>query len=252
MAKNNKRDLKRVATVEARMNSSRLPGKILKDILGKPSLERLVERVRRAKLVDEVVVATTVSSEDDVVEAWARRAGVSIFRGSEEDVLLRVLQAATAYRADIIVELTGDCPLLDSGLIDEAIGYYLEHDYDYVSNNKERSYPRGWDTQVFSRKLLEEVNGLTNDAADHEHVSLYIYEHPERYQLATLHAPQALHAPEWRLCVDTPEDFQVIETIYKNLYPQNPAFGAVEIMRFLKDNPDVLVNSSIRQKPVRT
>jgi len=252
MTTQDKKSLRCVATIEARMNSSRLPGKILRDILGKPSLERLVERVRRAKLVDEVVVATTVSKEDDIVETWANKNGISIYRGSEEDVLIRVLEAATNYKADVIVELTGDCPLLDPSLIDEVIDYYLKHDYDYVSNNKERSYPRGLDAQVFSRKVLEEVSSLTNDPADREHVSLYIYEHPERYRLATLKAPQALYGPEIRLCVDTPEDFTVVEAVYKNLYPKNPAFGVYDIMDFLQKNLGLLsLNSNIRQKPIR-
>ncbi len=253
MIARDKKSLKRVATVEARMNSSRLPGKILKDILEKPSLERLVERVRRAKFVDEVVVATTVSKEDDIVESWACKAGASIYRGSEEDVLLRVLEAAAAYKADIIVELTGDCPLLDPAIIDEVIGYYLEHDYDYVSNNKERSYPRGLDTQVFSREILEEVNRLTRDPADHEHVSLYIYEHPERYRLATLKAPKELYGPDIRLCVDTPEDFAVVESIYKGLYPKDPGFSAYDIMAYLNANPSILnMNAAVKQKLIRT
>jgi spore coat polysaccharide biosynthesis protein SpsF len=167
-----KSSMRRVATIEARMTSSRLPGKILKGFNRKTALGRLVERARKAKLVDEVVVATTTNPQDDAVESWARKVGISIYRGSEEDVLLRVLEAARFYKADIIVELTGDCPLLDPVLIDQVIDAYLEGDFDYVSNNKERSFARGFDVQVFSRDVLEEVNRLTDDPADHEHVSL--------------------------------------------------------------------------------
>lgn len=243
---------RRVATIEARMASSRLPGKILKEIIGKPSLERLIERVRHAKLVDEVVVATTVSPQDDAVEAWAKRAGISFFRGSEEDVLLRVLEAAKAFKADVIVELTGDCPLLDPMLIDQVIGKYINSNFDYVSNNKERSYARGFDTQIFSTAVLNEVNCLTRDAADHEHVSLYIYEHPERYKLHTLVAPQELYAPEMRLCVDTSEDFFVVESVFKALYPKNPSFTAQDIMAFMRQHPEIAgVNSAVKQKAVR-
>lgn len=243
---------RRVATVEARMASSRLPGKILKNILGKSSLERLVERVRRSRLIDEVVVATTINPQDDAVETWAKKTAVSFYRGSEEDVLLRVLEAAKAFQADIIVELTGDCPLLDPVLIDQVIEKYLHSDYDYVSNNKERSYARGFDAQVFSVKVLDEVSRLTKDPADHEHVSLYIYEHPERYKLFTLWAPERLHAPDLRLCVDTPEDFFVVESIYKALYPKKPDFDAEEIMNFIKQHPEIAqVNSVVKQKPAR-
>lgn len=245
--------MRRVATIEARMTSSRLPGKILRDLIGKPLLERLVERARKAKLVDEVVVATTTNPQDDAVESWARKVGISIYRGSEEDVLLRVLEAARFYKADIIVELTGDCPLLDPVLIDQVIDAYLEGDFDYVSNNKERSFARGFDVQVFSRDVLEEVNRLTDDPADHEHVSLYIYEHPERYKLHTLKAPAELFSPDTRLCVDTLDDFQVVESIYKSLYAANPAFDAYAIMNFLKANPEIArINSDVKQRPVRT
>ena len=252
MKASEKTNLKRVATIEARMTSSRLPGKIMKEIIGRPLLERLVERIRRASLVDEVIVATTVNPQDDVVEKWAGQAGISIYRGSEDDVLLRVLEAAKAFSGDIIVELTGDCPLLDPAMIDQVVRFYLDSDYDYVSNILERTYPRGFDIQVFSTAVLDEVNRLTQDPADHEHVSLYIYEHPERYKLGGLRAPDALCAPDYRLCVDTPDDLEVIRKIYETLYPKNPAFSALDILNFMRQHPDIAeLNSHVRQKPVR-
>lgn len=241
-----------IATIEARMASSRLPGKIMKEILGRPLLERLVERVRMSKLIDEVVVATTINPQDDAVEAWARSNGISFFRGSEEDVLLRVLEAAKKFAADIIVELTGDCPLLDPVMIDEAVQHYLDHNFDYVSNTLERTYPRGFDIQVFSTAILDEVNRLTTDTADHEHVSLYIYEHPERYKLDGLKAPSELHSPEFRVCVDTQTDLDLVRKIFENLYPFNPAFSAASIIQFLRDHPEFSqMNAGIHQKAVR-
>lgn len=252
MATKDKKSLKRVATIEARMTSSRLPGKIMKEIIGRPLLERLVERVRRASLVDEVIVATTVNPQDDAVEKWAAQAGISIYRGSEDDVLLRVLEAAKAYSGDIIIELTGDCPLLDPAMIDEVVQFYLDNDYDYVSNILERTYPRGFDIQVFSTAVLDEVNRLTQDPADHEHVSLYIYEHPERYRCGGLRAPEPLCAPDFRLCVDTADDLEVIRKIFDALYPKNPAFPALDILNFLRQHPEIAeLNTHIRQKPVR-
>lgn len=246
--------LRTVATVEARMASSRLPGKILMDLAGKPSLERLVERARRSKYVQEVVVATTVNASDDAVEAWGKKAGVSIWRGSEDDVLKRVLDAATAYKADVIVELTGDCPLVDPALMDEVIAHYVAHpELDYVSNNKERSYARGFDVQVFSRAVLAEVDRLTQDPADHEHVSLYIYEHPERYKIATLRAPEALFAPEQRVCVDTEKDYAVVRSIFEALLPAKPRFDARDVMDYLRAHPEVArLNAEVKQKPVRS
>ncbi|OGW83075.1 MAG: spore coat biosynthesis protein F [Omnitrophica bacterium RIFCSPHIGHO2_02_FULL_51_18] len=242
-----------VATIEARMTSSRLPGKILMPLAGKPSLERMVERIRLSKQVDEVVVATTVNPKDDSVEAWAKKAGVAFFRGSEDDVLLRVLEAAKAFRADVIVELCGDCPLIDPTIIDEVLGYYLAHDYDYVSNSSlGRSYPLGFDVKIFSTKVLEEVNGLTQDQDDHEHVSLYIYEHPERYKLANLTAPPELHCPNQRLCVDTLEDFKVVRSVYNALYESNPRFSAPDILRYLQAHPEIAgLNAQVQQRSAR-
>ena len=170
--------MKIVATIEARMESSRLPGKTLSPILGRPMLELLLERVRRARRVDEVVVATTDHAADQPIEALARLLGAGCFRGSSDYVLDRVLRAAQAHQADLIVELTGDCPLLDPEVIDQVIEVFLSGEYDYVSNVLTRTYPRGLDTQVFPVRVLQEVASLTQDPADRENVSLYIYEHP--------------------------------------------------------------------------
>ena len=244
--------MKIVATVEARMDSSRLPGKILKDILGKPSLARLVERVKQSKLIQEIIVATTTAPNDEMTVEACRRIGVKTFRGSSEDVLDRVLKAAKANQADLIVELTGDCPLLDPEIIDSVIQHYLDNSYDYVSNTLERTFPRGMDTQVFSVKVLDQVSRLTQDPADHEHVSLYIYEHPERYRLGNVPAPPDLRRPELRLTVDTEDDLRLIREIYSRLYPQNPNFSLRDMIQLLDAKPELKeINSQIKQKAVR-
>src|SRR6266849_9654707 len=173
--------MKTVAIVQARMSSSRLPGKILRPVLGKPLLELLVERLKRTTSVDEVVIATTANEGDNEVESLTQRLGIGCFRGSEHDVLDRVLRAAQAASADVIVEITGDCPLIDFTVIDKLVDVYQKNSYDYVTNVLKRTYPRGLDTQVFATSVLEEVSRLTDDPVDHEHVSLYIYEHPERF-----------------------------------------------------------------------
>lgn len=248
----NRANFRKVATIEARMSSSRLPGKVLMPLAGRPSLEQLVERVRRSRFIDEVVVATTTSEKDDEIIRWAESFGVATYRGSEEDVLLRVLEAAKAYRGDVIIELTGDCPLIDPKIIDEVVEAYVDSDADYVSNILKRTYPRGLDTQVFATDLLAEVNSLTQDPADRENVSLYIYEHPERYSLKGLSAPEELYGPDIRICVDTADDYKMIKTVYENLYPKNPYFDSYDLMRFLKKNPDVSrINAEVKQKKVR-
>ena len=168
-----------VATIEARMTSTRLPGKVLMSAAGLPMLELMIERLRFVKEIDAIVIATTVNASDDPVEELAHRVGVGVWRGSEADVLNRVLDAAKAYEAQTIVELTGDCPLIDPAIVSKVINAYRDQNADYVSNIIERTYPDGMDTQVFATTLLEDVARRTDDVADREHVSLYIYRHPK-------------------------------------------------------------------------
>ena len=175
--------MKTVAIIEARMGSSRLPGKIMLPAAGQPCLAHLFERLGRAESVDEVVLATTVKPCDVVLADFAKREGVSHYRGSEDDVLGRVYEAAKVFGADTIVEVTSDCPLCDPGIVDRAVGVFRQGGYDYVSNVIKRTYPRGMDTQVFSFQALERAHLDSRDEADREHVSLYMYEHPEIFKL---------------------------------------------------------------------
>jgi len=244
--------MKIVAIIEARMTSSRLPGKILRPILGRPTLELLIERLSRSELIDSIVVATTDNSTDDLVEELTKKLAVGCYRGSEGDVLDRVLKAAQAYDADVIVEITGDCPLIDPMVIDQMIGIYIRGRYDYVSNTLRQTYPNGLDSQIFSRKTLEEVAELTQDPVDHEHVSLYIYEHPERFTLFNLDSNLPKKYWGLRLTVDTIEDFEVIRSIYEELYPENPSFSLTDVIGLLEKRPGLMdINRDIRQKQVR-
>ncbi len=244
--------MKIVATIEARMDSNRLPGKTLKEVLGRPMLERMIERVRRSKRLDEIVVATTVAENDQQIEALCSRLGVRCFRGSNDDVLLRVVEAARSAKADLIVELTGDCPVIDPTMIDSVIQYYLDHPLDYASNCLERTFPRGTETQVFSLKVLEEVERTTQEPADREHVSLYIYEHPEKYRLGNFAAPAGVGRTDLRLTVDLPQDLELIRAIYSRLYPVKPDFNLQDVIALLDaDQALRALNADIAQKPVR-
>jgi spore coat polysaccharide biosynthesis protein SpsF len=241
--------MKIIATIEARMTSSRLPGKVLKPILGRPTLELLIDRLRLARSLNDVVVATTTNPADDAIEALARTLGAGCYRGSENDVLDRVLKTAKSVNAGVIVEITGDCPLIDPGVVDQLVACYLASKFDYVANTLYRTFPRGLDTQVFSTSTLEEVSRLTQDPADREHVSLYIYRHPERFSLHNVKS--GLPEKHWqhRLTVDTPEDFALIETIFERLYPQNPAFTLHDVINLLEREPELTeINREVRQK----
>ncbi len=240
-----------VATIEARMTSSRLPGKVLMKAVGKPMLELMVERLRRVPSLDGIVIATTVNTTDDPIVELAERLGVGCFRGSEDDVLVRVLDAARANNIDIIVETTGDCPLIEPELIEICIREYLQGGADYVSNVIERTYPIGMDAQVFATDILADVAARTDDINDHEHVSLYIYRHPEIYRLKNVPAPPELSRPKLALTLDTAEDFGLIQRIFEGLYHKNPAFGLGDILEFLDQNPKLLkINQHIRRKHV--
>lgn len=238
-----------VATIEARMTSTRLPGKVLKPACGKPMLELMIERLRRVPSLDGIVIATTVNATDDPVEALAHRLGVGVHRGSEEDVLRRVLDAALAHKVDVIVETTGDCPLIDPGAVEACIAEYKRAGVDYVANVLERTYPIGMDTQVFATDILAGVALRTDDASDHEHVSLYIYRHPEIYSLKNVSAPPALTRPDLALTLDTPEDYALITAVFEALYPADPAFTLADILALLDARPDLTrINEHVRRK----
>jgi spore coat polysaccharide biosynthesis protein SpsF len=229
-----------------------LPGKIMRPVVGKPLLELLVERLKRASKLDGIVIATTTNAGDDQVESLTQQLGIGCFRGSEHDVLDRVLGAAHAAQADVIVEITGDCPLIDFQVIDKLVETYQANEFDYVANVLKRTYPRGLDTQVFATSVLEEVARLTDDPVDHEHVSLYIYQHPERFKLHNVESGLPEEYWDLRLTVDTAEDFELVQRIYQELYPVNPAFTIDDIIGLFQRQPELRsINQHISQKAVR-
>lgn len=241
-----------VCIVEARFNSTRLPGKVLMPILGEPMLGRLIERLKLARTVDEIVVATTDSAADDAVAATAERMGSHTLRGSENDVLDRVVKAAQSREADVIVEVTGDCPLIDPGLVDKVVGDFLVGGADFVSNILPHTTPRGTDVRVFRAADLAEINAKSTDPADHEHVSLHFWEHLDRYQCRNVEMDLPEVVSELRLTVDTAEDLELVRAIYSGLYERNPAFNLVDILDYLNANPHLLqINRHVEQKAVR-
>jgi len=238
-----------VATIEARMTSSRFPGKVLMEACGKPMLQHMIERLQRVPSLDGIVVATTGNDADVPIVNLAQRMGVGFFQGSEYDVLLRVLHSARAYDIDVIVEMTGDCPLIDPALVEDCIRGYQVAGVDYVSNVLERTYPRGMDTQVFATEVLADVADRTDDPEDHEHVSIFIYSHPEIYSLKNMPGPPELTNPGLGLTLDTPEDLELIRRIFEILYPDNPNFTLADILAVLKDNPVLSeLNAHVRRK----
>jgi spore coat polysaccharide biosynthesis protein SpsF len=234
------------------MASERLPGKVLRPILGRPMLEHLLERARRARTLDDVVVATTTRADDDAIAELCARVGAGCHRGSEHDVLRRVLDAADAFEVDVIAQLTGDNPLVDPDLIDRAVAAHAAGGVDYVSNTLELTYPLGINVQVFTRAVLADVDARTDDPRDREHVSLHIYEHPDRYRLLNLTSDLP---PRWwgvRMTVDEPDDLRLVTTVFERLHPANPSFTTADVVALLDAEPSIAeINAHISQRPAR-
>jgi spore coat polysaccharide biosynthesis protein SpsF len=242
-----------VASIEARLGSSRLPGKVLADVAGRPAIGRLVERLRCCETLDDLVLATTTAPADDRLAHWARAHDVPCYRGSEEDVLQRVVEAHQMMQSDVIVEVNGDCTLLDPEIIDMGVTTFLENDCDVVANVRKPSFPQGIDVQVFRVSDLRAVAETVSDPAVREHVSLYFYEHPERYRILHLFAPRRWHAPQYRFQLDYPEDLAFLNEIYRRLEPTHGnAFGVEAVMRLLEREPELFaLNCHCEEKAVR-
>ena len=222
------------------MASSRLPGKVLADVCGEPAIARQIGRMRRAKRVDAIIVATTVNPADHALAAWAESEGVPYFRGSEEDVLARVVAAQSSAGADICVPVCGDCPLLDPAVIDRAVEAYLAGSCDFVTNSIPPGYPQGQDIQVVRLDVLKAISETVDDPAVHEHTCLYLHEHPELYRTHRLSPEDACRLPEQRLQLDYPEDLALIRAVFEALLPvHGEGFGITDILAFLRDNPNI-------------
>ena len=242
-----------IASIEARMGSSRFPGKVLADVCGKPALTRLLRRLRRATLVDDIVVATSTTPADDAIESWAKEESVACYRGSENDVLRRVVEAHRSMKTEVVTEVTGDCILLDPEIVDMGVQTFLENECDVACNVRKESFPAGMDVQVFRLKDLADVEARIQDPAVREHVSLYFYEHPAKYRILHFFAPARWAGPHYRIMLDYPEDLLLINEMYRRLEPiHGDDFGIEEIMAVLKSEPELVhVNEHCLVKPVR-
>lgn len=241
--------MRKVIIVQARMTSTRLPGKILKKVLGKPLLAYQAERLLRVRLADQVVIATTKNDEDEAIVDFCEEQSLSFFRGSEEDVLSRYYGAAISYGADVVVRVTSDCPLIDPAVIDDVIGFYLKNfeKYDYVSNTFKRTFPRGMDTEVFSFRALKTAYLEAETIPDREHVTPFIYKNKERYNVANVSHSSDQSRHRWT--VDTLEDFELVRRILERLYPEKPLFTLEDIIAVMEENPDWFnINSNVEQK----
>jgi|TARA_B110000879_G_scaffold209393_1_gene297015 spore coat polysaccharide biosynthesis protein SpsF len=238
-----------VATIEARMTSSRLPGKVLLPVLGEPILMHLVRRLKAVPSIDAIVVATTINSSDDPIVEFAKEADVLCFRGSEDDVLARVIGAGELAHAEVLVEITGDCPIIDPDLVEQTIRMFLNHSVQYASNSVVRSYPDGMDTQVINFESLKSSALMTNDPLDREHVSRFIWKNPDIFSCVQLIAPPSLHWPGLGLTLDEESDYLLLMKIIEALSPDNPLFSCQDVINFLRACPNLLeINKAVVRK----
>ncbi len=247
--------MKSVVIIQARMGSTRLPGKVMRKLCGKTVLGHVIARVRACRLIDEVVVATTTLARDDVVGEEGLRHGAKIFRGSEDDVLSRFYGAAQEAGADIVVRVTSDCPLYDPAVLDRMMEQFLSAHRegkggDYFCNFLKRTFPRGLETEIFTFAALAQAAREAVKPYEREHVTPYFYRHPEIFSLAAIENDADLSFHRWTL--DTAEDWSLIHAIYENLGRNGDGiFGMEAVLGLLAKHPELsLLNAHVEQKKV--
>lgn len=244
--------MKTVAIIQARMSSTRLPGKVMKKLCGKSVLEHVIRRVQACRLLDDIVVATTISPTDDVIVAEAERCTAKWFRGSEEDVLDRYYRAAKQFQADVVVRVTSDCPLFDPETLTEMLECFHDRNtgdrkIDYLSNTLTRTYPRGLDAEIFTFDALEKAHHDSDKPFEREHVTPYIYRHPELFSLHGKTSREDLSRFRWTL--DTNKDFLFLRKIYSRLFRENAIFPTSKVVSLLKERPELAeINTDVEQK----
>lgn len=239
-----------VCIIQARTTSTRLPNKIFLDLEGEAVLARVIQRLRKSKLINKIVIASPDSASNDAIEEFVVKnfSDVGSCRGSEDDVLDRYYTAAKKFNADIVIRITSDCPLIDAQVIDKVIEKFLDDKVDYAANVLgERTYPRGMDTEVFSFATLEKMWKQAEDKSEREHVTLYLHRHKEEFSTANVKNEEDFSG--YRLTLDEEDDYKLIKEVYQELFPTNHDFGLKDIINLLKRRPELAaINEHVEQK----
>ncbi|MGI0057286.1 MAG: cytidylyltransferase domain-containing protein [Nitrosarchaeum sp.] len=237
--------------VQARMGSTRLPGKVLKYLNGIPMICIIMQNLQRSKQITKSMVVTSNNPKDDILVDCLKKSNIEYFRGNENDVLSRFYNAAVKEKADLIVRITADCPLVDPEIVDMIIGEAVINKTDYCSNAEIRTFPRGYDVEVFTFNILKKMFFETKNPDDLEHVTLFIHKNLNMFNTLNVIAPQNKHHPEWRVCVDTEEDFQLMEKIFE--YYKNKDLikydDVIDLFKKYSDLPNI--NKDVKQKTVK-
>lgn len=234
--------------IQARTGSTRLPGKVMMDLCGKPVLQQILERIGLCRRVGRIVVATTVLAQDDVIEQFCSDKGYAVYRGSSDDVLDRYYNCAKKYNADHIVRMTADNALFDPAIVDQGIDYYFAADKDYVYYRE--GLPLGTAVEIFRHSALEKAWAESSDPASREHVTAYMYRNPDRFVCERAHSAGPRH-DDLRLTMDTEQDYQLVRNIYDGLYSKDRTFTLEDVYLLLEQNPAWReLNASVVQKKV--
>jgi spore coat polysaccharide biosynthesis protein SpsF len=240
--------MKITAIVQARMGSTRLPGKVLMDLGGETVLARVLRRLTRAPQIHELVVATTDNPSDDEIVSECARLQVSCFRGSEHDVLDRYLRAAEQFRSDLIVRITADCPLIDSEVVDEVVGDCITRQVDLSCNDVPHTFPRGLDVEAFTIEALRRIQDMADQPYQREHVTPLVYKRPDIFRTYLVKGGRDMSHLRWT--VDTPEDLQLTRAIYAH-FENRDDFGWLEVLKLVQSHPELTdINAHIAQKPL--
>ncbi|MDE6231891.1 MAG: glycosyltransferase family protein [Lachnospiraceae bacterium] len=236
--------------IQARMGSERLPGKVMKKLGSKPIIEHVLSRVSRSNTVDHVVLATSDKLSEKIMVDYLTEADWSVFCGDENNVLKRYVDCEAEYKGDIIIRVTGDCPFIDADIIDHVVTYFQINDFDYVRLDVPDTFIRGFDVEVFTREAMHRVYDITKsingESPYKEHVTLYMYRHPEKFRIGYVKGSD-LYCKDYRLCVDTKEDYELVKNIYEHFCDE--WVSAKDIVEYLDANPNIAsINRDIEQK----
>ena len=241
------------AIIEARMSSTRLPGKVLMEVNNKPLLLHLVERIRKVNRIDNVIIATTTNQNDHHIVEFCKKNNLNFYRGSEDNVMQRVLRSANKFKVGIIVGITGDCPIIDYRLISLCLNTYLNNKVDYVSNANLRSYPDGMDVQVYSTKVLKKSYKITSSMEEKEHVTLHIRRNPKIFKIINILSPENLHYPNLGLTLDYYNDYVLIKKIIEFFNKKNKNyFSCDDVIDLYKKNKNFFqVNKNLKRNELK-
>lgn len=234
--------------IQARMGSTRLPGKIMKKIEQKTVIEYVISSLEKSEFIQEIIIATTKNKEDDVIEDKVKKLGKKIYRGSQDNVLERYTFAARENKLDIVIRITSDCPLIDVNIVDSIIKEFIDKKPDYISNTIKRTYPRGMDCEVFSINALERAYRDAESESDKEHVTPYIYKNPDKFKISNYCADE--DNSKYRITLDVEEDFEVISFIIKEINNKRLDFSYESVIKIIEDSKIYTINQHVEQKNI--